>query len=144
MTPRRKMSCLKRAFAVAALLAMTGTASAKNQSSGGVSGDLSPDRTSATVTVTAQCNSTTQGVSGALSVYIFQPSGRLLNIGIGNVTVNCTAPAISQDVVVTVNAVPGLSFKPGPATLLIRFTTTDQTTMEPIVSESGSRVDLHP
>ncbi|HYY25033.1 MAG TPA: hypothetical protein VE689_06040 [Candidatus Udaeobacter sp.] len=140
----KTMTILKRSLAMAAIVAMTGTASAKNAPSGGVPGDLSPDRTSATVTVTAQCDSATQGVSGALSVYIFQPSGRLLNVGIANETVTCTAPAIAQDIVVTVIAVPGLAFKPGPATLLIRLTTTDQLTTKPIVSESGSRIDLHP
>ena len=67
----KTMTILKRALALAAIVAMTGTASAKNAPSGGVPGDLSPDRTSATVTVSAQCDSVAQGVSGALSVYIF-------------------------------------------------------------------------
>jgi hypothetical protein len=65
-------------------------------------------------------------------------------MGLANETVTCTNPATAQELVVTVNAVPGLAFKPGPATLLIRLTTTDQTTKEPIVSESGARIDLHP
>ena len=49
----KTMTILKRSLAMAAIVAMTGTASAKNAPSGGVPGDLSPDRSSATVTVTA-------------------------------------------------------------------------------------------
>lgn len=141
MKPVDKIAALKRSLALAAVVAMTGTAAAKN-AAGGVPGDLSPDRTSATVTVAAQCDPLTQGASGTLSVYIFQPSGRLLNFGIGSGTVTCNNTATPQEV--TVNAVSGLRFKPGPATLLIRLTTVDPVTSEPIFSESGSRVDLHP
>ena len=135
-----KIAALKRSLALTAVIAMTGTASAKNVP-GGVPGELSADRTSATVTVAAQCDPLTQGASGALSVYIFQPSGRLLNFGIGTGTVTCDNTATPQEV--TVNAVSGLAFKPGPATLLIRLTTVDPLTSQPTFSESGSRVDLH-
>ncbi|HEV8722254.1 MAG TPA: hypothetical protein VGW77_16675 [Candidatus Binatia bacterium] len=138
-----KLTALKRALALAAVLSMSGTALAKNDNGGGVSGDLSPDRTSVTLTVTVGCDSTTEGLTGALSVYILQPSGRLLSIGIFNQTVNCTNPVSDQIIPVTVNAFSGLTFKPGPATLLIRFVTTNQTTLAPIVEETGSRVDLH-
>jgi hypothetical protein len=143
MNGTRKLTALKRAMALAAMLATSGTALAKNGNSG-VPADLSPDRTSATVTVSVQCDSVTQAPSGALSVYIFQPSGRLLNIGIANDTVTCTNPAVPQNIVVTVNAISGLTFKPGPATLIVRLTTIDPITTLPTVSESGSQVDLHP
>lgn len=141
MKSTKRMSGLKGVLAIAAVLAMTGTASAKKASAPGVPGTLSPDRTSATVTVTIPtCDSTL--VTPSLSVYIFQPSGRLINIGTANPAVTCGA--IEQEVSVEVNAIPGLAFKPGPATLLIRFTTIDIATSAQTVSESGSRVDLHP
>jgi hypothetical protein len=143
MKATTKMTALKRALALAAVLALTGTAWAKS-SPPGVSGDLSTDRTSATVTVTAQCDSTTQGISGALSVYILQSVGRLINIGIGNGTVTCNVGATPTTQDVTVNAIPGLAFQPGPATMVIRITTIDPLTLQPTVSETGSRVNLHP
>ena len=135
-----KITALKTAIALAAVLAMNGTALAKKGNSG-VSADLSPDGTSVTLSVTVGCDSITEGVTGALSVYILQPSGRLLSVGIFNQTVNCTSPVSDQVIPVTVNAFSGLTFKPGPATLLIRFVTTSLT--GPIVEETGSRVDLH-
>ena len=75
---------------------------------GGVPADLSSDRTSATVTVSAQCNPITQGASGALPVYIFQSVGRLIKIRIGGGTVICNNTETPQDIVVT--AIPGLTF----------------------------------
>ncbi|HZA57196.1 MAG TPA: hypothetical protein VE616_23335 [Candidatus Udaeobacter sp.] len=123
---------------------MSGSALAKNGNGGGVSADLSPNRTSVSgFTVTVGCDSTTEALTGALSVYILQPSGRLLSIGIFNQTVTCNTPVSDQIIPVTVNAFSGLTFKPGPATLLIRFVTTNPTTLESIVEETGSRVDLH-
>jgi hypothetical protein len=138
-----KITVLKQGIALAAILVMSGPALAKNGNGGGVPGDLSPDRTSVTLSVTVGCDSVTEGLTGALSVYILQPSGRLLSIGISNQTVTCTTPVSDQIIPVTVTAFSGLTFKPGPATLLIRFVTTDQTTLAPIVEETGSRVDLH-
>lgn len=139
----KKISTLKGLIALAALLAMTGSASAKKPGTGGgIPADLSADRTSATVTVSAQCDPLIQGASGTLSVHIFQSVGRLINIGIGSGTVMCTNTETPQSIVV--NAIPGLAFQPGPATLIVRFTTVDPITLIPTVSESGSRVDLHP
>lgn len=142
MKATKKMTALKSALALAAVLAMSGTAAAKKPSNSGLSGDLSSDRTSATITVTQQCDPVTQGASGALSVYIFQSVGRLINIGIGSGTVLCNNSTTAQDVVV--NAIPGLTFQPGPATLLVRFTTVDPLTLQPTVSESGFTINLHP
>ena len=138
----KKLTGLKRVLALAAVLVLTGTASAKKPPAGpSVSGDLNAERTIATVMVTVpSCDATL--VTPSLSVYIFQPSGRLLNIGTANPTVSCTA--LDQEVAVEVNAIPGLAFKPGPATLLIRFMTVDIATSVQTVSESGSRVDLRP
>ena len=59
-----------------------------------------------------------------------------------NGSVPCDGATLTQDI--TVNAIPGLSFQPGPATMLIRFTTVDPVTLQPVVSETGSRIDLRP
>jgi len=67
--------------------------------------------------------------------------GFLINIGIGSGTVICNNIATPQDVIV--NAIPGLTFQPGPATLLVRLTAIDPMTSLPTISESGSRVNLH-
>lgn len=142
MKATKRITALKSALALAAVLAMSGAATAKQASNGGLSGTLSSDRTSATVTVTQQCDSVTPGTSGALSVYIFQSVGRLINIGIGSGTVPCTNSPFSQDVIV--NAIPGLNFQPGPATLLVRVTTLDPLATQPTVSESGFTINLHP
>ena len=144
MRVRNRATGLKRAMVLAAVLAMSGTAVAKKPAGvgAGVPADLSDDRISATVTVSAQCDPLTQGASGALSVYIFQSVGRLINIGIGSGTVMCTNTPSEQSIVV--NAIPGLAFQPGPATLIVKLTTVDPLTMLPTVSETGSRVNLHP
>lgn len=144
MNVKNKVTAFKWALALAAVLAMTGTTLAKKPAGagGGVPADLSDDRTSATVTVSAQCDPVTQGASGTLSVHIFQSVGRLINIGIGSGTLMCDNTAIPQSIVV--NAIPGLAFQPGPATLIVKLTTVDPITMSPTVSESGSRLNLHP
>jgi hypothetical protein len=143
MKVRFKATALKRAMVLAAVLAMSGTALAKKPAGGaGVPADLSDDRTSATVTVSAQCDPSTQGVSGVLSVHIFQSVGRLINIGIGSGTVLCTNAPTDQSIVV--NAIPGLAFQPGPATLIVKLTTVDPLTLLPSVSETGSRLNLNP
>ncbi len=74
-------------------------------------------------------------------MHIFQSVGRLINIGIGSGTLICTNAPTEQSIVV--NAIPGLAFQPGPATLIVKLTTVDSLTLVPTVSESGSRVDLH-
>lgn len=144
----KKMTALKRAVVLTAVLVLTGTASAKKAANApGVSGDLSDDRTSATVSVSQQCappsDPLAPATSGTVSVYILQSVGRLINIGIGNGSVPCDGVTVTQDI--TVNAIPGLTFQPGPATMLIRFTTIDPADpTKTIVSESGARINLHP
>jgi hypothetical protein len=149
MKAAMKMTSLKRALALAAVLVLAGagTASAKKPSAGpGATGDLSADRTSTTVSVSQQCAPSSDPLapptSGTVSVYILQSVGRLINIGIGNGSVPCDGATLTQDI--TVNAIPGLAFQPGPATMLIRFTTVDPVTLQPTVSETGSRIDLRP
>jgi hypothetical protein len=74
---------------------------------------------------------------------IFQPVGRLINIGTSNTSVTCDGATSVQDV--TVNAIPGLTFQPGPATLLIRFSAPqDPNNLSTVtITETGSRIDLH-
>ena len=84
-----------------------------------------------------------KNAQGTLSVYIFQSVGRLINIGTYNTNVSCgTGVETAQPV--TVEAINGLSFQPGPATLIYRFTTQDSVSLLPTVQENGARLDLHP
>ena len=116
-----KVTAFKQALALAAVLSMSGTALAKNGNNG-VNGDLSSDRTQVTVALN-ELPACTSPTTGSLSVYIFQSVGRLVNIGTYSGSVACTgSPTDLPDI--TVTAVPGLTFPPGPATLLIRYTTT--------------------
>ena len=152
MKAAKTMRTLKWALALAAILAMASTASAKKPASLGVSGGLSADRTSVTVSVTTPaCFSVSDPTIvpppppavGTLSVYIFQSVGRLINIGTSNTSVICDGAKLTQDV--TVNAIPGLTFQPGPATLLIRFSAPQDPNNPSTVTitETGSRIDLH-
>jgi hypothetical protein len=132
----------RRALALAAILAMNGTALAKKPDAGGVPAELSGDRTTVNLTINLQCNpATTLNAQGSLSVYIFQSVGRLINIGTFNTNVPCTGSATAQTV--TVEAIDGLSFQPGPATLIYRFTTQDSVSLITTVQESGARLNLH-
>ena len=87
----------------------------------------------------------------SVSVKIFQSVGRLLNIGTGSGTPTCTGQL--EDVTITVNAIPGLKFQPGPSTILIKLTETTTTPPVPPLTtptvtitetESGARIDLRP
>ena len=80
---------------------------------GGLIGDLSPARDSAIVKIPVDCDpaGANQTKTASVSVKIFQPSGRLLNIGTGSVASTVQQPicAGSQtEIDVTVNAIPGL------------------------------------
>lgn len=143
MKTMTKVAGFKGAAAFVAVLAMNGAALAKKPANNGVPAALSADRTSATVTVIAPaCDpAATMNAAGKLSVRIYQSVGRLINIGLGTATVACTNLETSQEI--TVNAIPGLGFQPGPATLVVRFSTSDLLGAE-TVQESGSRVDLRP
>jgi hypothetical protein len=151
MKATTNMTTLKRALVLAAVLTLTGTAWAKPKSAPpGVSGDLSSDRTIATVTISdQQCSPVASDptASETLSVYIFQSVGRLINIGIGNGTDADAVPCdgTPYDRTIDVYAIQGLSFQPGPATMLIRVTAPDPLdATKTIVSEKGFQVNLHP
>ena len=163
----KKSTRIVGALALAGALVTSGPVSAAKPAQGGgggLIGDLSPARDSAIVKVPVDCEPAgeSQTKTASVSVKIFQPSGRLLNIGTGSVESTaqqliCTGSQTEIDV--TVNAIPGLAFKPGPATILIKLTETITTTTttppvptatQPTVTvtvdetESGARVDLRP
>jgi len=102
-------------------------------------GDLNGPRTIATVSITTVC---TSGQSAALTVYIFQSVGRLINIGVGTVAA-FTCSGDSDVSTVDVSAIPGLKFQPGPATLLVH-TETDDGLGTITKSDSGAKVKLRP
>jgi hypothetical protein len=158
----RAMRKIKIALVLVATLAMAGTGWAKPGNGGGpgVSGDLNGDTVTLEVTVPTQtevglCDSTPLplGTTKAYSIkaYIFQPSGRMFGIALGYNTETFTCnTTIDQQVDVELKVFPGLTLKPGPATLLFQVveTTTNATTIPPsvvndVIYEFGSRVDLH-
>ena len=163
----KKSTRIVGALALAGALVTSGTVSAAKPAHGGgegLIGDLSPARDSAIVKVPVDCDpaGANQTKTASVSVKIFQPSGRLLNIGTGSVASTAQQPICTgnqTEIDVTVNAIPGLAFKPGPATILIKLTETITTTTTtppvppatgPTVTvtvdetESGARVDLRP
>lgn len=157
MKPMQKMKALKTAFALAAVLVMTGAAWAKQGGGPGIPGDLTPTRDSVDLSVPVVgfplCNTLDTNQTYSVKAYIFQPSGRIFAIGIGYNTADfgCgTDPTTSVDVPVKVDAFPGLTFKPGPATLLYQVIQTQDDgdpntpTVDSVIYEYGSRVDLHP
>jgi hypothetical protein len=159
MKLRMNLKIVKGTLAVAAILAMSGSALAKKPSNaGGTSATLSSDRKTVIVNATPQCKApTVQGstLAAEYSIYIFQSHGRLINIGIGTVDGDCITPTA-----INVEAIEGLTFQPGPATMIMKVTTIEtvttqtidpvtqlpvNTTTETVVgtSESGARVNLH-
>jgi hypothetical protein len=153
----RKTKVLTRALALLAILVMVCPSWAKPKDNGpGILGTLDSNRASVDLSVSVvgfpQCTvplpNTTQ--TYAVKAYIFQPSGRMFAIGLGfSADFNCSSdPNTSELVALTVNAFPGLTFKPGPATLVYQIiqTTTDNLTSavtDVVVYEYGSRIDLH-
>jgi len=155
------------ALALAGALVTSGPVSAAKPAQagqGGLIGDLSSARDSAIVKVPVDCDAiqpgSTDTKSASVSVKIFQSVGRLLNIGTGSVTSTVQQPICTgsqTEIDVTVTAIPGLKFQPGPATILIKLTETTTTTTPPVPpatvptvavtideTESGARVDLRP
>ena len=157
-----KITALKWALALAAVLAISGTGWAAKPTFGGpgTPGQLDPTRTIVTLSVpvpqqSCKTNTATQTYSYSVKAYILQPSGRMLDIGFSDPTAfDCVK---DQNVNVTIKAVDGLSFKPGPATLLYQViettttTVTDNTThaiisttiTTNVINEYGSTVNLH-
>ena len=146
MKAMQKMKVIKIAFALAALLAMSGNGWAKPHGGGpGLTGDLSGNRDSVLVLLPVDACTAVLNHTYSVKAYIFQPSGRIFAVGIGNATFTCQA--LAQDVSMTVDAFPGLTFKPGPATLIFQVLDTNNTNpsvpVTTIVDEQGSRIDLH-
>lgn len=150
----QKMKVIKIAFALAAVLAMSGTGwAAKPSGVGpGITGDLNGSRDSVALSVPVPAY---QGCindvnhSYAVKAYIFQPSGRIFAIGISDPTSFTCSLTTEQLIGVLVKAFPGLTFKPGPATLLFQVTLTEDDgniatpPVNTVIYEYGSRVDLH-
>jgi hypothetical protein len=149
----------------AALLSAGPVLAAKPGGGGGpgLIGDLNQSRTTVTVLIPVECaapvvnGTTTTTTTATLSVKIFQSVGRLINIGTGSGVPTCNGQ--TTDVAVTVNAVTGLTFQPGPATMLITLTETATSstpsvdplnplpvivTSPPEITETGARIDLRP
>ena len=150
MKGMQKMKVIKIALALAAVLAMSSTGWAKNGP--GTPGVLNGARNSVALSVPvpadAECLNDLNH-SYSVKAYIFQPSGRIFAIGIGAPTsFNCSLSA-EQLIDMTVNAFPGLTFKPGPATLLFQVILTEDDSniatplVDSVIYEFGSRVDLH-
>ncbi len=148
----QKIKALKIALALAAVLAMSGTAAAK-PSGPGIAGDLNGTRDSVALSVPVPayvaCDTTNTNQTYSVKAYIFQPSGRIFAIGISNPTSFTCSLTTEQLIDVTVNAFPGLTFKPGPATLLFQLILTEDDgniatpLVDSVIYEYGSRVDLH-
>jgi hypothetical protein len=168
-----KITALKWALALAAVLALSGTGWAKGKptfAGPGTDGQFT-DSTRTTVTLSVpvpqqQCKATTQTkdsitlqtttqtYSYSVKAYILQPSGRILAIGFSDPTdFDCVK---DQNVNVTITAVQGLSFKPGLATLVYQVMETTTTTVTDatnkvlsttittnVINEYGSTVNLH-
>ena len=149
------------ALALTGALVCTGPALAAKPANGGgpgLLGDLSPARDSVVVKIPVDCDAvpvgSTDTKSEALSVKIFQSVGRLLNIGTASVSSTLLQPICTgspTEIEVTVKAIPGLNFQPGPATILIKLTETTTTTIPAVPpapptveTESGARIDLRP
>ena len=153
MNAMQKMKWINGIFALAAVLAIASPGWAKKPSGvgPGAPGTMNATRTSVEVSVPVPAYEGCTGVSQAYSVkaYIFQPSGRIFAIGIGEPTTFTCSLTTEQLIPMTVNAFPGLSFKPGPATLLYQVVLTEDDgdpntpLVDSIIYEYGSRVDLH-
>jgi hypothetical protein len=130
-----KFSLFRSTIALVGVLLIAGAAVADITSLAiDLTGDLSPDRTQATISGTVQCTATE---SATITVHVYQPSGRLLNIGVGTGSpVTCTGGSDIWTVQAT--AIPGLKFKPGPTTVVVSASTASATT------EVGAKVNLHP
>jgi hypothetical protein len=139
------------ALALAGALLTNGPVSAA-QPTPALEGDLSANRMSAEVIFPLVCAAVQPPANdtktASVSVKIFQSVGRLLNIGTATEEgLPCTGN--SMNVTVTVDAIDGLKFQPGPATIL--FTVTEQTTASVggTVSSSppvdtGAKINLRP
>jgi hypothetical protein len=95
--------------------------------------DLTANRTEVDLDGTVVCDLTTDTVTGTPTIY--QVHGRLLNIGLGTVTFDCSTGTWSA----IVNAIQGLKFQPGPATLVVQTIVNSA----PTPVDFGFKVNLH-
>lgn len=149
-----KMKLVKLALVLSAFLGATSTGwAAKGGGGPGLPGDLNPSRDSVVVSVAVpaytECDALNLNETYAVKAYLFQPSGRIFAIGIAEPTTFPCSSTTEQSVEMTINAFPGLTFKPGPATLLFQVIMSEDDGLpetpivESIIYEYGSRVDLH-
>jgi len=138
-----KLPLFRPTVALLVILLTGGVASAVTNDLTVEATDLEQNRTAAKVTGRIECTTGTTTGTANMTVYIFQSVGRLLNIGIGTIDspVNCSGAGASDSWEVTVNAIEGLRFQPGPATVLIRVETTVDGTVE-APSEKGFKARL--
>jgi hypothetical protein len=121
------------AFAAVLLLGAPAFASVTDFEFGGA--DLSPNRTQVELTGSAVCDNTnTDSSTGTATIY--QVHGRLLNMGFGIITFDC----VNGTWLATVDAIEGLKFQPGPATLVIEASNTGVTTTA--LPSKGARIKL--
>lgn len=131
-----KIFLFRPAIALVALLSTLGAASADITSlTIDQDASLLAGRTQATLTGTIECTATE---SASITLHIYQPTGRLLNIGIGTLTVPVTCTGGSDVWTIDVSAIPGLKFKPGPATAVADASTATGS------SEVGAKIKLKP
>ena len=131
-----KFSLFRPAIALAVFVLTVGAASADIVSLAiDQNANLLAGRTQATLTGTIECTATE---SASITVHIYQPTGRLLNIGIGTLTVPVTCTGGSDVWTIDVSAIPGLNFKPGPATAVASASTATGS------SEVGAKIQLKP
>jgi hypothetical protein len=157
----KAMQKIKVVLALAVVLATSNVGWAAKSRGVGIPGDLDGTRTEVTVEVTVPqmeapptglCDTANAGQTYSIKTYIFQPSGRIFAMGIGanTETFSCSTTA-DQQIDMFIKALQGLSFKPGPATLVYHVIQTTTDTTDPlnpkmtdlVVHESGFRIDLH-
>jgi len=134
-------------IALLALLITMGVASAvTNDVTIDSTADLSSNRTQATITGTIECTKGVTDGTANITVHIYQSVGRLLNIGIGSLgttPLNCSGAGSFDPWQVTVSAIPGLKFQPGPATVVVTVDTSVDSVADPS-TEQGAKINLHP
>lgn len=114
-----KLSLFRPIVALLAILLSAGMASADTSAlSLDEDADLLPSRAEVTVIVNVTC---TANDNATLTVHVFQSLGRLINIGIGTHAFTCAGNP--ESFAISVLAVPGLKFQPGPATAVVRSAT---------------------
>jgi hypothetical protein len=135
-------------IALLALLLTVGVASAvTNDLTIDSTADLSSNRAEVTLTGTIECTKGVTDGTANITVHIYQSVGRLLNIGIGSLgttPVNCSGAGSSDPWQVTVSAIPGLKFQPGPATAVITVDTSVDSVPDTTSTEQGAKIKLQP